>query len=81
MFPSIDNNLRIVSVRKYLDERECKEPSPDCANEGLQLWLNCNNSVFNNTNYLQTDSIAQGPHMSCSYEDIAMASHDRKVLS
>ena len=40
MFPSIDDNMRNASVRKYLDEREC------------------NNSVVNSINYLQTDGTA-----------------------
>ena len=49
MFPSIDNNMGIASVRKYLDERECKDLPTDCVNEALELCLSCNNSVFNNT--------------------------------
>ena len=61
MFPSIDNNMGIASVRKYLDERECKDLPTDCVIEALELCLSCNNSVFNNTNYLQTDGTAQGP--------------------
>ena len=31
---------------------------------------------FNDQNFLQTDGTAQGPHMSCSYADIAMAKYD-----
>ena len=77
MFPSIDNNMGVASVRKYLDERESKDLPIDCVIEALQLCLSCNNSVFNNTNYLQTDGTAQGPHTSCSYADIAMAYHDK----
>ena len=81
MFTSIDNNMGIASVRKYLDERESKDLPTDCVIEALELCLSSNSSVFNNTNYLQTDGTAQGPHMSCSYADIAMAYHDRKALS
>ena len=81
MFPSIDNNMGIASVRKYLDERESKDLPTDCVIEALELCLSCNNSVFNDTNYLQTDGTAQGPHMSCSYTDIAMAYYDKKALS
>ena len=73
--------MGITSVRKYLDERESKDLPTDCVIEALELCLSCNNSVFNNTNYLQTDSTAQGPHMSCIYADIAMAYHYRKALS
>ena len=32
--------------------------------------------MFNDKNFLQTDVTAQGPHMSCSYSDIAMAHFD-----
>ena len=81
MFPSIDKNIGIASVRKYLDERESKDLPTDCITEALELCLSCNNSVFNNTNYLQTDGTAQGPHMFCSYADVAIAYHDKKALS
>ena len=78
MFPSIDNNMGMASVRKYLDERECKDLPTDYVIETLELCLNGNNSVFKNSNYLQTDGTAQGHHMTCSYADIAMAYCDRK---
>ena len=81
MFPRIENNAEIASVRKYPDVRECKDFPTDCVIEALVLCLYCNNSIFNNTNYLQTDSAAQGPHMYCSCTDIARACHDRKTLS
>ena len=35
MFPSIDNNMGIASVRQYLDEGECKDLPADCAIEVL----------------------------------------------
>ena len=81
MFPSIDNNMGIASVRKYLDERECKDLPTDCVIEAFEMCLSYNHSTFNNTNHLQTDGTAQGPHISCSYADIAMAYHGRKTLS
>ena len=80
MFPSIDNKIGINSVKKCLDERARKHPPTQCFIEALELCLSCNNSVFNNTNYIQTDGTAQGPHMSCSYSDIAIAGHDSKAL-
>ena len=80
MFHSIDNKMGINSVKKFLDERVCKDPPTQCVTEALELCLNCKNSVFHNTNYIQTDGTAQGPHMSCSYSDIAMAGHDSKAL-
>ena len=45
------------------------------------MCLCCNNSIFNNTNYLQTDGTAQGPHMCCSYTDLALASYDSQSLA
>ena len=63
MFPSIDNNMGIASVRKYLDEREFKDLPTYCVIEAFELSLKFNNSVFINTNYLQTDGTAQGPHV------------------
>ena len=55
--------------------------SLDCIIEALQPCLSCNNSAFNNTNSLQTDGTAQGPHMTFSYKYIAMADHDSKAIS
>ena len=45
MFPSINNNMGIASVRKYLHERECKDFPTDCVIEALELGLSCNNSA------------------------------------
>ena len=81
MFPHIEINVGVASVRKYVDERECKDFPTDCVTEALELSLYCSNSIFDNTNYLQTDSTAQESHMSCSYTDIAIAYHDRKTLT
>ena len=81
MFPTIDNKMKIASVRKYYDEKECKDLPTDCVIEALGLCLSCNNSVFNNTNYLQTNGTAKEPHKYCSNEVIAMVNHDIKALS
>ena len=59
IFPSMDNNMGIASDRKYLDEMECKDLPTDCVIEALELCLSCSNSVFSNSNYLQTDGTAQ----------------------
>ena len=48
--------------------------------KALELCLTCNNSIFNNENYLQIDGTAQGPHMSYSYADITMADFDKGAL-
>ena len=81
MFPSIDNKSGLKSVHDILELRDSKFPPTSCVIEALELCLSCNNSVFNNTNYLQTDGTAQGPHMSCSYADLALASYDSKALA
>ena len=54
---SININMGIASVRKYLDGLECKTLPTDSVVEALELCLSCNSSVFNNTNYLQTKDI------------------------
>ena len=54
---SININMGIASVRKYLDGLECKTLPADSVVEALELCLSCNSSVFNNTNYLQTKDI------------------------
>ena len=81
MFPNIGNNLGLSSVKKYLDLCSENIPPANCLleAEALELCLSCNNSIFNNENYLQTDGTAQGPHMSCSYADIAMADFDKEA--
>ena len=47
----------------------------------LLLCLSSNNSVFNNTNYIQTDGTARGAHMLWLYSNIVMAGHECKTLS
>ena len=79
MFPNIDNNLGLSSVKKYLNFCSKNIPPTNCLLETLELCLSCNNSIFNNENYLQTDGTAQGLHMSCSYADIAIADFDKEA--
>ena len=59
----------------------CKVPPTQCIIEALELCLSCNNSVFNNTNYIQTDGKSQELQMLCSYSDIAMTEHASKTLA
>ena len=63
MFPSIDNKSGLKSIHEILELCDSKFPPTSCVIEALELCLSCNNSVFNNTNYLQTDGAAQEPHM------------------
>ena len=62
--------MGINFVITFLDEKACKGSSTYYVIEAHELCLRCNKSVFNNTNYIQTDGTAQEPHMSCSYSDI-----------
>ena len=80
MFPSIDNISGLKSVKKVLENRSNKFPPGNCIIEALKLFLESNNSIFNIKHYLQSDGTAQGPHMSCSYSDIAIQYFDIKAL-
>ena len=80
MSPNIDNNLGLSSVKKYLHLCSKNIPPTNCLLEDLELCLKCNSSIFNKENNLQIDGTAQGPHMSCSYADIAMADFDNEAL-
>ena len=44
------------------------------------MCLECNNSIFNDKHFLQSDGTTQGPQMSCSYSDIAIQYFDVKAL-
>ena len=80
MFPTNDNTSGLDAVKSVLLKRSTNTPPVECILEGLELCLTCNNSIFNNRNFLQTDGTAQGPHMSCSYSDIAMSKFDNATL-
>ena len=72
IFPSINNKMGMNSVKKFLDERACKDPPNYVLLGAFKLRLSYNNSVFNNNGYIQTDGTAQGPHMLFPYSDIAI---------
>ena len=80
MFPNIDNKSGLDAVKSVLLKGSTNTPSVECILEGSELCLICNNSIFNNRDFLQTDGTAQGPHMSCSYSDIAMSKFDTAAL-
>ena len=63
MFPNIDNNLRLSSVKKYLNLCSKNIPPTNCLLEALELCLTRNNSIFNNKNYFTKDGTAQAQHM------------------
>ena len=80
MFPNIDSKSGLDAVKSVLLKRSTKTPPVEYILEGLELCLTCNNSIFDNRNFLQTDGIAHRPHMSCSYSDIAMSKFDTAAL-
>ena len=80
MFPNIDNKSGLDAVKSVLLKRSTNTTPVECILEGLELCLRCNNSIFNNRSFLQTDGTVQAPHMSCSYSDIAMSKYDTAAL-
>ena len=80
MFPSIDNESGLEAVKNALESRVEQFPPTLCITEALELRLKCNNSIFNKKHFLQNDGTAQGPHMFCSYSDIAIEQFDKKAL-
>ena len=80
MFPGIDNISELKAAKSILYARQDQFPPTACIIEALKLCLECYNSIFNNKRFLQSDGTAQGPHMSCSYSDIAIQYFDVKAL-
>ena len=80
MVPNIDNKSGLDTVKSVLLKRSTNTPPVECILEGLELCSICNNSIFNNRNFLQTDGTAQGPHLACSYSNIAMSNFDIAAL-
>ena len=48
MLPSIDNISGLKSVKKVLESRSNELPPNNCIIEALKLYLESNNSIFNN---------------------------------
>ena len=78
MFPSIDNVSGLKPVKRIPDARQDQFPPTACITEVLKLCLECKKSIFNIKHFLQSDGTAPGPHMSCSYSDIAIQYFDVK---
>ena len=78
MFPSIDNDCALQAVKNALEAREEQFAPALCIIEAFELCLKYNNSIFNKKHFLQNDGTAQGPHMSCSYSDIAIEQFYKK---
>ena len=73
IFHNIDNKSGLLSVKETVIDNNFDIDSTQCIVDALEICLTCNNSRFNHYYFLQTDGTSQGPHMSCSYADIAMA--------
>ena len=67
-------------MERLLNTRYILNPLSLCILEALRLCLGYNNSIFNNKFYLQIDGTVQGPHVSCSYSDTAIAVYNEKAI-
>ena len=76
----IDNISELKAAKSILDARQDQFPPTTCIIEAPKLCLECNNSIFNKKHFLHSDGAAQGPHMSCSYNDITIQYFDVKTL-
>ena len=76
MSPNIDIKSELDAMKSVLLKKSTNTPPTECILEGLELCLTCNNSIFNNRNFLQKDDTVGGPYISCSYSDIAMPKFD-----
>ena len=79
MFPNIDNERGLATLRSAYDKRTIQKPSTQCLIEALWICLYCNNSTFNNKHLLQTNGTATGAPNSCSYSDLAVQPIDDAV--
>ena len=82
MFPSIDNQSGVESVRHKLNQYAHKIDVPvECVVEALEICLKCNCSTFCGQYWLQENGTAMGPKNSCSYADIVAKNIDQQVLA
>ena len=79
MFPSIDNERGLETVRNKLETRRNKSPPTDCIVEALEIVLTSNNSIFNHQHLVQTNGSATGSKNSCSYSDLALEPIDDEI--
>ena len=79
MFPSIDNDRGLSTIRQRLDKRSAKLPPTECIVEALEIILTSNNSIFNKQHLVQTNGAATGAKNSCSYTDLALEPLDDQI--
>ena len=80
MLSNIGKKSGLDAVKSVFLKRPINKPLIVCILESLEHCLICNNSIFNNWKFLQTNGTMQGPQMSCSYIDIAMSEFDTAAL-
>ena len=80
MFPSIDNNKRVVVVKSALDSQINLSPSTECIIEALEICLINNNSTFAGLNFVQTNGTAMGTANCCSYPYLAIQPIDNALI-
>ena len=81
MFPNIDNERGINTLKTAFDGRATQTPPTDCLIEALRICLYNNNSIFNNKHLLQENGTATGAPNSCSYSDLALQPIDDAVYA
>ena len=81
MFPNIDNERGLNTLKTVFDARTTRKPATDCLVEALRICLYSNNSKFNNNHLLQTNGTATGAPNSCSYSDLALKPIDEAILA
>ena len=79
MFPSIDNERGLCTLKRKLDKREVLSPPSECLLEALEIILTSNNSIFNGQHLLQTNGTAMGSKNSCSYADLALEPANEQI--
>ena len=75
------SSVRLEAVSEILSNKVSDFPPAECILDAIKLWLECNNSVFNNQLHLRVDGTTMGPHMPCSYRYITMCKFDLKALN
>ena len=80
MYPSIDNERGMETIRKRLDREENFPLPTEHIIEALEIILTSNNSKFNSKNYLQKNGTATGSKNSCSYSDLALEPIDEEIF-
>ena len=80
MYPSIDNERGMETIRQRLDREENFPLPTEHIIEAIEIILTSNNSKFNSKNYLQKNGTATGSKNSCSYSDLALGPINEEIF-